>query len=98
MTTPYKLALTKRAEHQLEAILADGAERWGIDQAIAYYDDLLEHFDQLCDNPLLYMEVAHIKPGYRRSVCGAHSIYYRIEQDMVMIVAILKRQQPETHL
>ena len=41
--------------------------------------------------------VQHIRKGYRRSVCGVHSIYYRIEEE-VIIVRILGRQEPEEAL
>ena len=42
--------------------------------------------------------VQHIRKGYRRSVCGVHSIYYRIEEEEVIIVRILGRQAPEEAL
>tara|TARA_R110000772_G_scaffold164321_1_gene275735 strand:- start:124 stop:321 length:198 start_codon:yes stop_codon:yes gene_type:complete len=42
--------------------------------------------------PKLYPAVDHIRPDYHRSVCGAHSIYYRIEAQGVEIMRILKIQ------
>ncbi len=41
---------------------------------------------------MLYPAVDHIRVGYRRSVCGAHSIYYRIEGEGVEIIRIIGRQ------
>jgi len=52
----------------------------------------LERFDKLLDNPYLYQGVNHIRVGYRRSVCGVHSIYYRINNNSVEIMRVLKSQ------
>ena len=49
-------------------------------------------------NRSLYPVVDHIRPGYRRSVCGAHLIYYRIDAQSVEIVRILKHQDPSKEL
>ena len=48
--------------------------------------------------PQLWPEVDHIRAGYRRSVYVAHSIYYRVEANGVMIVRVLGRQNPQTGL
>jgi len=60
------------------------------------YRDVLKHrFSLLADQPLLYPAVDHIRTGYRRSVCGVHSIYYRVEGGTVEIVRILKHQNTD---
>ncbi|WP_227498660.1 type II toxin-antitoxin system RelE/ParE family toxin [Synechococcus sp. PCC 7336] len=51
-----------------------------------------QRFSDLGENPLLYPAVDDIRAGYRRSVCGVHSIYYRIESGGVEIIRILGRQ------
>ena len=40
----------------------------------------------------------HIRSGYRRSVYGVHSIYYRAEAAGILIVRVLGRQNPQTSL
>jgi toxin ParE1/3/4 len=90
--TRYKLALSMTAEADLGDLYREGFQSWGEAQADRYYDDLLEHFDKLCENPLLYRAVDDIRPGYRRSVCGRHAIYYRIEGDTVHIMTVIKHQ------
>ena len=52
----------------------------------------------LAEHPLFYPAVDHIRPGYRRSVCGVHSIFYRIDGENVEIMRILKKQDPEKQL
>jgi toxin ParE1/3/4 len=51
--------------------------------------------EELAENPRLWPAVDHIRPGYRRSVYGRHSIYYRIDPDAIVIVRILGQQDPQ---
>jgi toxin ParE1/3/4 len=90
--------LNQDAEDDLKRLYRHGIREFGIVQADKYFDALFERFDQLAAEPLLYRAVDEIRPGYRRSVCGAHSIYYRLNQDIVEIMRILGRQNPEEHV
>ena len=94
----HTLKISKHAQRQLESLYIYGFEKWGEKQADLYYDLILRHFDMLCDNPLLYTTVDDIKVGYRRSVCGKHAIYYRVNGKVVEIMAILKKQNYKNHL
>lgn len=94
----YTLKLSKLAEADLADLYRDGIEQWGVEQADRYYDDLESHFERLQDTPYLYMAVDDIRPGYRRSVCGKHAIYYRVSDTSVEVMAVIKRQNPLTHL
>jgi toxin ParE1/3/4 len=42
--------------------------------------------------PLAFESVDYIRPGYRRCPCGSDSIYYRISDGIVDIMAIIGRQ------
>ncbi len=84
--------LTQAAEEDLVRIALYGDERFGEDQSNRYRDQLKDHFSQLAKTPQLYATVDHIRPGYRRSVCGAHAVYYRLQACDVVIVRILGRQ------
>jgi len=44
------------------------------------------------NNPILYQAVDEIREGYRRSVCGVDSIYYRVDGNTVEIMAIFGQQ------
>ena len=74
------------------AIAQYGDEYFGVAQSDLYRDQLKQRFSVLAEQPKLYPAVDHIRPGYRRSVCGSHSIYYRIDAQSVEIVRILKHQ------
>ena len=84
--------LSDNAEADLYRIWLYGLERWGLEQANTYYDAFMQHFAELADNPLLHPVVDDIRQGYRRSVCGSDSVYYRIEGQTVEIMAIIGRQ------
>ena len=92
MENNYCYVLSSEASDDLEHLYEDGILRWGANQADAYFDSLLLHFDLLCDNPLLFQAVNEIRKGYRRSVCGKHSIYYRIKDNILEIMAIVRYQ------
>ncbi len=87
-----KYRLTQQAEHDLLNIALYGIEQFGVEQSRQYYNKLIQRFDKLAEQPDRYPLVEHIRKGYRRSVCGVHSIYYRTSQDGVEIVRVLGRQ------
>ena len=57
-----------------------------------------QRFGELAVQPKRYPAVDHIREGYRRSVYGSHSIFYRIEPERVFIVRILGQQEPQNAL
>ncbi|MDA0691085.1 MAG: type II toxin-antitoxin system RelE/ParE family toxin [Nitrospinae bacterium] len=87
--------LSEAAKEDLIAIAQYGDEHFGIVQSDRYRDQLKHRFNVLAKTPLLYPAVDHIHKGYRRSVCGSHSIYYRIDPEEIVIVRILGREDPE---
>lgn len=84
--------LSEAAKEDLLGIALYGDEHFGIDQSNRYRDRLKHRFLVLAKQPALYPTVDHIRPGYRRSVCGVHSIYYRIEDRGIEIIRVLGRQ------
>lgn len=90
--TSLKLRITALAAQDLDDLYTEGWIRWGEQQADRYYDGLLERFERIRENPLLYTPVDDIRPGYRRSVYEQHSIYYRVDGNAVEIHAVIKRQ------
>jgi toxin ParE1/3/4 len=86
----YKLSRLARTD--LREIYSYGFQEYGEIQADRYFAELLVRFEQIAENPFLFPAVDHIREGYRRAVCGVHSIYYRIENDGVQIMRLLSRQ------
>jgi toxin ParE1/3/4 len=90
--------LTPDAENDLWRIYQWGFRKHGQSAADEYYHAFFDHFEMLAEQPLLYPAIEHIHKGYRRSVCGVDSIYYRIEGDTVEIMNILGQQDRDEWL
>lgn len=87
--------LSNEAKEDLIRIHQFGVIKFGIDQADKYFDSFFECFDLIAQQPFSFEAVDYIKRGYRRCVCGSDSIFYRINEDMVEIMAILGRQKSD---
>ncbi len=83
--------LSNEAKEDLIRIHHYGVEKFGITQADKYFDTFFEYFDIIAQRPFSFESVDYIKNGYRRCVCGADSIYYRIKDGIVEIMAIIGR-------
>ena len=71
--------ISPQAQADLYRIWIYGLEHWGIDKADQYQANFVERFEQLAAQPFLYAVIDGIGKGYRRSVCGTDSIFYRIK-------------------
>ena len=93
---PYRL--NEKADDDLDRLFESGIDEFGLDQATIYMKGLIERLEEIAEHPRQYREVKEIREGYRRSVYRVHSIYYRIDGDIVEIMRILGRENPETQL
>jgi toxin ParE1/3/4 len=48
-----------------------------------------DYFEIIAQRPFSFESVDYIKEGYRRCHCGSDTIYYRIHDSMVEIMAII---------
>lgn len=87
-----KYRLSNEAKEDLIRIHQYGVVKFGMAQADTYFEAFFEHFDRIAQNPFSFESVDHIKKGYRRCVCGSDSIFFRLNNDMVEIMAIVGRQ------
>ncbi|PVW16392.1 type II toxin-antitoxin system RelE/ParE family toxin [Marixanthomonas spongiae] len=87
-----KYKLTNEAKNDLIRIHHFEVEKFGMDQADSYFESFFEYFDIIAERPFSFESVEYIKKGYRRCVCGVDSIYYRINENIVEIMAIVGRQ------
>lgn len=90
--------LSQDAQSDLIRIHQRGVRVHGEQKADEYYYAFFDRFDEIADQPYLYQAVDDIRPGYRRSVCGVESIYYRVDGEDVEIMAILGQQDIEQWL
>ncbi len=84
--------LTEDAKDDLIRIYQRGLREFGEVQADAYFNAFFERFELLANQPVAYPAVEDIRVGYRRSVCGVDSIYYRVQGEIVEIMAIIGQQ------
>ena len=90
--------LSPEAESDLYRIWLYGVHRWNFDAADEYQRALYERFEEIATNPMQFPVVEHIRQGYRRSVFRNDSIYYRVNRDMVEIMAVLGKQNLDAWL
>lgn len=90
---PYRL--NEQAKADLVRIYQWSVLQYGIQRAEIYFAALFDAFTEIADAPLSYSSVKHIRKGYRRCVYGVDSIYYRIVDETVEIMAVLGRQDTE---
>ena len=91
--------LTPAAERDLEDIWRYTRERWGMEQAIRYTDDLTDAFTSLAQAPSLARPCDDIRLGYRRRRVGQHVIYLAEAAYGIRIVRVLHvRMEATLHL
>ena len=85
--------ISEQAKEDLIRVYNYGAFRFGKSQADKYFENFFIHFGLITKNPDAFESVDYIKPGYRRCPCGADSIFYRVNEGFVEIMAIVGRQE-----
>jgi toxin ParE1/3/4 len=84
--------LNREAKEDLRNIYAFGYQKWGVEQADIYFNQLFVCFDKICQNPEQFPHVNEIRKGYQRCVCGVDSIYFRFNDNAIEIMRILGSQ------
>jgi toxin ParE1/3/4 len=87
-----KYRLSNEAKEDLIRIHQYGIKKFGMAQADKYFDTFFEYFAIISQRPFSFESVDYLKKGYRRCVCGSDSIYYKVNEDIVEIMAIVGRQ------
>jgi toxin ParE1/3/4 len=86
-----KNRLSNAAKEDLIRIHHYGVNKFGMILADKYFDSFFEYFDIITQRSFSFESVDFIKKGYRRCVYGSDSIYYRLNDDIVEIMAIVGR-------
>lgn len=88
----YEYVLSNEAKFDLINIHHFGVYRFGITQADKYFNSFFKQFDIICNDPYRFPSVDYIKKEYRKCICGSDSIYYKIKDKTVFIMAIIGSQ------
>lgn len=86
----YRLSIEAKAD--LIRIHHYGVKKFGTSQADKYFASFFEYFDIIVQRPYSFESVDFVKKGYRLCVCGSDSIYFKVNNDIVEIMAIIGRQ------
>ena len=81
--------LLRAAENDLGEIADYTIAKHGVAQARVYRDSLLDTLETIARNPGIGTNQSHILPALRRFVHESHSIYYRVEDDGVVVLRLL---------
>ena len=87
-----KYRLSNEAKEDLIRIHHYGVNQFGMAQADKYFDSFFKYFDIIAQQPFSFESVDYIKKEYRRCAIGSDSIYYKVNNDIVEIMAIVGRQ------
>lgn len=87
-----KYRLSNEAKNDLIRIHHYGVKKFGMTQADMYFESFFEYFDIIAKRPFSFESVDYIKKDYRRCACGVDSIYFKVNENMVEIMAIVGRQ------
>lgn len=86
------MSISNLAKEDLIRIHHYGVEHFGVTQADKYFESFFECFEIIAQRPFSFESVDYIKIGYRRCVCGTDSIYFKLNNGIVEIMAIIGSQ------
>jgi toxin ParE1/3/4 len=84
--------LSNAAKEDLIRIHHYGVGRFGVIQADKYFNAFFDYFEIIAERPYSFESVDYIRKGYRRCPCGSDTIYFRITDNVVEIMAIIGMQ------
>jgi toxin ParE1/3/4 len=87
-----KYRLSNAAKEDLIRIHHFGVKNFGVAQADKYFNAFFDYFDIIAERPFAFESVDYIKAGYRKCPCGSDTIYYKINGNLVEIMAIVGMQ------
>ena len=87
-----KYIVSESAKEDLIRIHQFGIKRFGEKQADKYFNEFFDCFETITKNPFAFESVDYIRKGYRKCVCGVDTVFFRISNNVVQIMAIIGKQ------
>lgn len=87
-----KYRISETALRDLQEIKNYGSKNFGHKNAINYIKEIRNKIRLISRLPLIYQELDHIRPNYRRAIHKSHSIYFKIENEQVLIMRVIGMQ------
>ncbi|MCR9256824.1 MAG: type II toxin-antitoxin system RelE/ParE family toxin [Alphaproteobacteria bacterium] len=86
------IRLALRARQDLKNIARYGDRNFAARQSDTYRQRLEKQFAAIAENPYRFPAVDHIRPGFRRAVMQSHAIYFKVAEDHVLIIRVLRQE------
>ncbi len=93
-----KYKLSNAALADLDRLFVYGVTNFGLDRAESYSAGLIKHFESIARSPTMYPAVDQVREGYRRSLYGVNSVYYRVSSTHIDIIRVLGRENVDKEL
>lgn len=88
-----KLIIAPRALTDLHEIYFYTAQRWGIEQAAEYEQQLRAAINHLVRHPDMGYRSRRVKGDFRTFSLEHHTVYYRVENETVHVLRIVHYRQ-----
>jgi toxin ParE1/3/4 len=92
--------LSKSAQADIDGIGIYTRDRWDENQATHYLTSMDACFHRIAEHPLLLGRACDdILPGYGRAEQRSHVVFYKLDENGLLIVRVLHRKMlPKRHL
>ncbi|MEY8099252.1 type II toxin-antitoxin system RelE/ParE family toxin [Falsihalocynthiibacter sp. S25ZX9] len=81
------------AEQDVAEIWTDGAQRWDLDQADAYFDGMMSLFDLLSEQPEIARLRHEFKPPIRLHIYRSHIVIFETVETGIAIIRVLHQRR-----
>jgi len=85
--------LSKRADADIDEILASRVERWGVEQADRYLSGLEGLFRLVSSRPMMGRSAAQVLPDLRRVEYISHIVFYTLLPRGIQIERVLHKSK-----
>lgn len=94
-----RLKISASAHRDLQNIADHTRKRWGDEQKQSYLGEIRAAFQTIRENPEIGIDRSPLKAGYRSLACRQHIIFYRCDDDTILIARIIHhRMDIKTHI
>ncbi|WP_225073249.1 type II toxin-antitoxin system RelE/ParE family toxin [Desulfuromonas sp. CSMB_57] len=87
-----RVTLTPKAKGDLDDIWDFTFARWGMDQAEKYVRELWAVMEKQATDLATSIDIADMRPGYRKVYAGSHVIFFKVLSDGIDVVRILHQK------
>jgi toxin ParE1/3/4 len=92
-------ALSEAADDDIQHILKDSLQRWGVARSERYILAMHTAFENLATFPDIGLDVGYLRIGYLQLPHDSHNVFYQKTADGILIVRVLhQKQRAERHL